>query len=180
MNNLPTGYYRKGMTARQLNVAARQHREAREREFDRSARQLLAVSAEAVRLTRAKWGGKPKLEAARAKLRLIQSKQPTTAPPAPRSRTPNLDKYRARFAAMENSLIRDGFLCRQPEYDERGRLIGHRIRRPDNVKDFGRFQPTPEHARRTRLKLLESSIARREWQAGEPIEIDVKWSPHIP
>lgn len=135
----PTGYYRRGMTARQLNVAARQYREARDREMARSERAMLAVMEEARRLTASRTdtrpgGDKPRLAAARVKLRLIESKsKPATVAPAPKSRTPRLDTYQPLLRGMEE-----------------------------------------------RLRALESSIARPPRQAGEPIEIDVRWSRHIP
>lgn len=167
----------------QFRDASRRDRIAREREFARSERIIHAVMEEARRLTEMRFGAasgaKPRLERARAKLRLIESKsKPATVAPAPKSRTPRLDKYRPLLHDMQERAIADGILFRQPEYDHRGRLIGHRIKR--SVMDYGRFEPTPAHACRLRLRSLESSIARPQRQAGEPIDIDARWSRSIP
>jgi hypothetical protein len=132
------------------------------------ARRLTAARTDIPRPGRAK----PRLAAARAKLRLIEAKRQPAAP-APKSRTPRLDKARVIICAMQERMIADGTLYRQPEFDHRGRLIGHRIK--SSVMDRGHFEPTPELARYLRLRLLESSSVRSEQRS-----IDARWSSRVP
>ena len=184
----PAGYYRRGMTACELNAAAKARRVEKEREWDRTNRQYDRLFRETRFLTAMRFGdprAKPILNAYRAKAEAIFGKSQTAAKPRqdspPKSKTPRLDAYRAKFAKLENGLIRDGFLERIPEYDERGKLIGHRIKRAGDVKNFGRWVPTPEHDRRTRMRSLELEIERRdERERGGKIGVDVRWSPHAP
>ncbi len=182
------GYHLRGMTSRELNAAAKANRLKKEREFDRTKRKCDRLFRETQFLTVMRFGdpkAKPILNAYRAKAQSIFGKSQTVAKPRqdspPKSKTPRLDAARAVFAKLENGLIRDGFLERIPEYDERGKLIGHRIKRAGDAKNFGRWVPTPEHDRRIRMRLLESGIERREdEERGGKIGVDVRLSPHAP
>jgi hypothetical protein len=103
-----------GMTLgelRQFQAASRRYRIAKEREFARSERMIHAVMEEARRLTAARTDiprpgtRKPRLEAYRAKLRLIEAKR-QPAPGATKSEKPRIALFRARLRSLENGISR--------------------------------------------------------------------------
>ena len=176
-----SSFWWRGRSVREMRESSRKAAAIKARDDHRRTLAMLAVLAETERLNQAKFGkpaAKPRLDAYRAKFAKLATAKPATPP---KSKTPRLDAARAAFAKLENGLIRDGFLERIPEHDERGKLIGHRIKRAGDVKNFGRWVPTPEHDRRIRMRLLESGIERREdEERGGKIGVDVRWSPHAP
>lgn len=102
----PAGYWRPGMSASELNAAARKDREAGKRVLDEHERKLDALFAETRQLTASKWGTdhhggvpKPRLIGAHGKLATVRAKSPhlfggTKAP------TPKLDAFRAKHGRL--------------------------------------------------------------------------------
>ena len=102
----PAGYWKPGMSASELNTAARKDREAGKRVLDEHERKLDALLAETRQLTASKWGTahhggvpKPRLIGAHGKLAAVRAKSPhlfggTKVP------TPKLDAFRAKHGHL--------------------------------------------------------------------------------
>ena len=97
----PAGYWRPGMSASELNTAARKDREAGKRVLDEHERKLDALFAETRQLTASKWGNdhhggvpKPRLIGFRAKHGHLFGDAPTA------SKTPRRDAFHARHGHL--------------------------------------------------------------------------------
>ena len=97
----PAGYWRPGMSASELNTAARKDREAGKRVLDEHERKLDALFAETRQLTASKWGTahhggvpKPRLIGFRAKHGHLFGDAPTA------SKTPRRDAFHARHGHL--------------------------------------------------------------------------------
>lgn len=97
----PAGYWKPGMSASELNTAARKDREAGKRVLDEHERKLDALFAETRQLTASKWGTdhhggvpKPRLIGFRAKHGHLFGDAPTA------SKTPRRDAFHARHGHL--------------------------------------------------------------------------------
>lgn len=97
----PAGYWKPGMSASQLNTAARKDRAAGKRVLDEHERKLDALLAETRQLTASKWGTdhhggvpKPRLIGFRAKHGHLFGDAPTA------SKTPRRDAFHARYGHL--------------------------------------------------------------------------------
>lgn len=97
----PAGYWRPGMSASELNTAARKDREAGKRVLDEHERKLDALFAETRQLTASKWGNdhhggvpKPRLIGFRAQHGHLFEDMPAV------SKTPRWDAFRAKHGHL--------------------------------------------------------------------------------
>lgn len=169
-----------GRSIQEMRALSKKAAAERQARLESEIRRFDALFEETARLNQLRFGkpgaDKPRLAAYRARAQAVFK---TAAKPpvlkVVKSATPNLDAVRVK----ENVLIRQGVLERIAEFDHHGQLIGHRVKRAGDVKSYGTFTPTPEHARRTRLRLLVSESARRDdAKRGGGIGVDIRWSPH--
>lgn len=110
----PAGYWRPGMSASELNTAARKDREAGKRVLDEHERKLDALFAETRQLTASKWGTdhhggvpKPRLIGAHGKLAAVRAKSPHLFGDAPAaSKTPRREPPRSLAARAMLAKVR--------------------------------------------------------------------------